>query len=282
MSLRSTTGVVLLLTLLVLVAAPAWSATWYIKSDGTGDAPTIQAGITASTNGDTVLVAAGTYTGVGNLDIDFLGKAVVLISESGPDFTTIDCQMSGRGVLFQNGEGPGSVLSGFTIANALATGTGGAIFCDTASPEITNNILVNNDAGTGAGIFLKQSAANVHHNTLDGNTSGMYIQQNAPTVHHNIIVFSTSGSGVTCIGGTSAVLSNNNIFGNIGGDALCGVDGGGNMSLDPQFCGIPGSGNYYLQSDSPCAPGQIGALPVLCSTTPTHQKSWGAIKALYR
>ena len=66
MPLRSAAGVALLFTLLALAAAPAGSATWYIKSDGTGDAPTIQAGITASTNGDTVLVAAGTYTGGGN------------------------------------------------------------------------------------------------------------------------------------------------------------------------------------------------------------------------
>lgn len=282
MSLRSAAGVALLLTLLALAAAPAWSATWYIKSDGTGDAPTIQAGITASTNGDTVLVAAGTYTGVGNINIDFLGKAVVLISESGPDLTTIDCQSTGRGVLFQNGEGPASVLSGFTVANALAGGTGGAIFCNAASPEITNNILINNDAGTGAGIFLKQSTADVHHNTLYGNTSGIFIQQNAPTVHHNIIVFSTPGEGVSCIGGTSAVLSFNDIFGNIGGDALCAVDGGGNISADPEFCGVPGSGNFYLQGDSPCAPQQMGALPVLCATTPVEKKSWGATKALYR
>ena len=256
MSRRSAAGVALLLTSLAVAAAPAWSATWYIKSDGTGDAPTLQAGIDSSAAGDTVLAAAGTYAGVGNFDVDFLGKAIVLISESGPDLTTIDCQSSGRGIIFQNAEGPASVLSGFTVANALAAGTGGAIFCDGASPEIANNILINNDAGTGAGIFLKQSAADVHHNTFFGNTSGIFIQQNAPTVHHNIIVFSTSGEGISCIGGTTAVLSCNDIFGNVGGDSLCAIDGGGNTSADPEFCGIPGSGNFYLQSDSPCAPGQ--------------------------
>jgi hypothetical protein len=63
-----------------------------------------------------------------------------------------------------------------------------------------------------------------------------------------------------------------------------------NFSLDPQFCGVEGSGNYYLQSDSPCAEGngpypsagQVGPLPVGCSTVKTEAKSWGAIKALYQ
>jgi parallel beta-helix repeat protein len=45
--------------LLVPAASPA--ATWHIKPDGTGDAPTVQAGLDSAATGDTVLVAAGTY-----------------------------------------------------------------------------------------------------------------------------------------------------------------------------------------------------------------------------
>ena len=59
----------------------------------------------------------------------------------------------------------------------------------------------------------------------------------------------------------------------------------------PQFCGIKFSGNYYLQSDSPCAPGNhpdgydcglIGALPVNCGKVDVEKKSWGTIKSLYK
>ena len=56
------------------------------------DYETIQAGINVACEGDTVLVAPGTYTGQHNRDIDFLGKNLVLLSEGGPEVTIVDCQ----------------------------------------------------------------------------------------------------------------------------------------------------------------------------------------------
>lgn len=56
------------------------------------DYPTIQAALDASTDGDTVLVAPGIYTGEGNRDIDFKGKAITVKSEKDPQTCIIDCQ----------------------------------------------------------------------------------------------------------------------------------------------------------------------------------------------
>jgi hypothetical protein len=85
------------------------------------DSITIQSGINGTVDGDTVLVADGIYTGQGNRDIDFLGRTILVMSEHGSEYTTIDCAGSPsqvhRGFIFSSGEGPGSILRGFTISN---------------------------------------------------------------------------------------------------------------------------------------------------------------------
>src|SRR5947209_17851598 len=48
--------------------------------------PTIQAAINAASNGDTVLVAPGTYYE----NINFMGKAITVTSYCGPEVTTIN------------------------------------------------------------------------------------------------------------------------------------------------------------------------------------------------
>ena len=62
----------------LLFTNTAYSATWYVHIDSTLN--TIQAGIDISSNGDTVLVAAGTYLGDGNRDVDFGGKEIAVVS----------------------------------------------------------------------------------------------------------------------------------------------------------------------------------------------------------
>ena len=135
--------------LIISVAASLGIADAGTRYVGAGEAfTTIQSAIDASSNGDLIIVRDGTYTGTGNRDIDFKGKAVHLKSENGPENCIINCQGTEterhRGFIFQSGEGQGSILEGFLIINGNAS-QGGAIYCY-SSPAIIGNVLRNNRA----------------------------------------------------------------------------------------------------------------------------------------
>lgn len=107
--------------------------------------PTIQAGINSAVDGDTVLVADGTYIGTGNKNLTFGGKAIAVRSENGPESCIIDCQNSGRGVYFNSDEDTCSVFSGFTITHGYYW-AGAGIYCVYSSPTISDCYLVENTA----------------------------------------------------------------------------------------------------------------------------------------
>ena len=146
---RTYLGVLLSCVLLTLVAGVASARTWQILADGTGDAPSIQAGIDSAAVGDTVLVGSGTY----HEAIDFLGKDVVVKSSSGPEVTILDGSGLGRYVVsILSHEGRSAVLEGLTVTGG---GLGVAIF--QANPSIIDNIVRDNQGtslGIGAGILM--------------------------------------------------------------------------------------------------------------------------------
>ncbi len=166
---------------------------------------TIQAAIDAAANGDQVRVAAGTYPET----LDFLGKAITVISESGPAATTIDGTppelagsspmsviprtvsrarlddgrieivvspsasfgpFTGSVVTFATAEGRASVLEGFTITGGNASFDGGGIRIDNASPTIRGNIITGNLACTGgAGIDVSFGSPLIENNEISNN-----------------------------------------------------------------------------------------------------------------
>jgi len=80
---------------------------------------------------------------------------------------------------------------------------------------------------------------------------------------HSIMASSPDGRGVWCTGtGTPPAISCCDVFGNAGGDGLCGT-GTGNFSLNPQLCD-PAGGNFHVASASPCAPGNHPEGPGAC------------------
>lgn len=152
----------------VLTSCPiGFGKTIRVANDGSADYTTIQAAIDASVDGDVILVAPGTYTGDGNRDIDFAGKAITVQSENGPADCIIDCRAypnePHRGGHFHQGETPSSVLQGFTIKNGRPAGheRGGAVFCENSAPMILDCILTKNRARMGGALAADNSAVRV-------------------------------------------------------------------------------------------------------------------------
>ncbi|MCH8800254.1 MAG: hypothetical protein IH963_05020 [Chloroflexi bacterium] len=126
-----------------------------------GPKRTIQAAINVASNGDTIIVADGTYSGANNYNLDFGGLDLTVRSESGdPATCIIDCASAGRrAFIFQSGETSASLVDGFKITGCLNS-DGGGMRISGASPTINNCEFIGNDAnGDGGGIFVTGAAA---------------------------------------------------------------------------------------------------------------------------
>src|SRR5262245_36583133 len=167
------------------------------------DYATIQGAINAAANGDTIQVAPGTY--VENLN--FLGKAIRVTSDQGPEVTVVDGNQAGSVVSFVSGEGLQSVLNGFTLQHGKAGVSpgldGGGIRIQNSSPTISGNIITNNLAGDGGG-------------GISSSFGSPLIQGNLITNNGQIQGWSggVGGGGVSIVGASSAQLLNNAISGN--------------------------------------------------------------------
>jgi predicted outer membrane repeat protein len=195
------------------------------------DFPTIQDAIDDVLEGSTVIVADGVYTGFGNRNIDFKGKAITVRSENGPTSCVIDCQDSlgkghHRGFIFHSGENYNSVLDGFTIMNGSTTGCrvtqgGGAILCQSSSPTITNCIIRGNRTmgcivldSYGGGIALHKSSARISKCTISDNWAydaggGIICEEGSPIISNCVIAGNSAeyGAGAAFIE-SSAIVTN--------------------------------------------------------------------------
>ncbi len=189
---------ILAITLVLFTVGLATAST---QRDVPGTYANIQAAINASVNGDTVMVAAGTYTGSGNRNLDFNGKKITVRSVNGPADCNIDCQGLGRGFYFHSYEDASSVVKGFTIRNGTANnadGYGGAIECLSSSPVIVDCIILNNTASDGGGIECDGSSAQIinclfQNNAADSFGGAIDCQESTPTIR-NCTFFGNSAS----------------------------------------------------------------------------------------
>lgn len=168
--------------------------------------PTIQSAIDDCNDGDVVIIAPGTYTGEGNRDIDFLGKAITVRSESGPDNCTIDCNgteaESHRGFYFHNREDANSVVSGFNIINGYTKNDGGGIYCTggragSVSPTIIDCIITANSSR--GGIYCDRCSPEITNCTITDNSgSGVFCSYESSPAITGCTITDNSESGIFC------------------------------------------------------------------------------------
>jgi predicted outer membrane repeat protein len=197
-------------------------------------------------------------------------------------------------------------FTGVTFTRNVAVWSGGAVLCENGSPSFDHvEFRTNTAGGAGGGIRFSGSASATltnatFYDNVSAHGSGLYCSDSSSaTLANCIIAFGGDATSAFQCGGTAgATLSCSNVYGNGGGDWVDCIAGQGtvndNFSADPLFCRAE-NGDLTLHESSPCAPGNhpdgsscglIGAWDIGCWATgaagSARERSWGAIKAMYR
>ena len=208
----------------------------------------IQDAINNSVDGDTIVVAPGTYFE----NVNFRGKNILVSSHylfdedvSFINTTIIDGSKpqfpdTASVVLFLSGEENTAILQGFTITGGKGTiyldptvnlfvRSGGGVLIEDASPTIRHNIIVDNEAinttgvtHTGAGgISAQKTSAIISNNIIYKNNSGagggVLLGENPDAIFmNNVITYNENnptslGGGGVFIRGTQGKFMNNTI-----------------------------------------------------------------------
>jgi hypothetical protein len=252
------------LLLAPLVAVPlAAQATLHVP----GDHPTIQQAIAAASSGDTVLVAPGTYVE----QLDFLGKAITVTSSGGAKVTTVDSQNQEQWLDFPqasvvrmiHGEGPLSVLAGFTLtgskdlSGAFDGHTG--IWCNGLSPTIRDCVVRDNAGSIGGGVFgnalLERCTITGNRTVVSGDGGGVHGQ---PTLVDCWITGNHSSGKGGGLYATGPCLVTGTVFdANIAGNGSDGYSGGGVYGPATLIeCQITNNSAHHYFSGGP--PDEIG------------------------
>jgi len=257
----------------------AAQTTWYVDVNGTPPGSgtqadpytSIQYAISRPTtsNGDTVRVLPGTYFE----NVDFLGKAITVASSAGSASTVIDANNVGSVVTFANGEGPSSMLTGFTLQHGVGTGSvqdiyGGGVYCNGASPTLLQLDVHHNSAVRGGGMSFASSTAHVfqcsiHDNMLNPNMAGFGVGVwvactatpifDACSISHNQVGAVSGGGGVFGRGSYhNCVIAQNHGFeggglrgpNSCGGPELVGCTISGNLATSNEGSGSAGGGVF--------------------------------------
>jgi len=224
---------------------PQESNVIYVPSDY----ESIQQAIEVSSDNDSIIVAPGTY----EESLNFLGKAIVVISSDGPLTTVITSPSYTNIVIFTNNESHTSVLEGFTLQGGKI-----GILCENAGPTIKNNILRDQNITDWGAISLGgngygtsgNSPAVIINNTIVNCYNGAIstFSTAAPIIMNNILAFNGHyGIHRNSTNLPHPIMSYNDVYGNSVSFQNISELGEGALSENPIF-----NEDYSLKSNSPC------------------------------
>jgi len=161
--------VVLVVVVVLGIAAASGNAETFNVPDPYA---TIQEGVNAAGEGDTVLVAPRTYMGAGNRNVQISGANIVLMSEAGAAATTIDCEGTSNAVGVSSGRDSTCVIRGLTFVNGNGS-NGGAITVNQSAATIENCVFHDNDAYNGGAVWCgyAPTVAIIRNCVMYGNTA---------------------------------------------------------------------------------------------------------------
>ncbi|MHC4696501.1 MAG: right-handed parallel beta-helix repeat-containing protein, partial [Planctomycetota bacterium] len=240
---------------------------------------------------DTIELADGLYTGTGNRDLDYAGRAITVRSASGPDNCIVDCESSGRGFYFNNREPPQARVDGLTIRHGFSSGGGGIRCAGGSSPTIANCIITQNVVdGSGGGITCFRSNPTINNcviteNRAVDNAGALLCFFSSPTISNCIFSGNSVGSGpggaVSCLLGSPTFI--NCTF--AGNTATMG--GGGLICLDwnsrPTITNCNFIGNSVTEGDGGAIACWYDAHPIILNSTFTGNTAYangGAVAVL--
>jgi len=199
--------------------------TWHIQPDGSGDAPTIQAGIDLSVVGDTVLLASGTYHDCTHVDGEglrccaVLKEGVSLRGETGdPSSVRIDAEQLGRCLYIEYATQ--TIIEGITLTGGYAAGVygqkdGAGLLAVTSSVRVRDCVFTENHADhTGGGVALIYNLSSQFENcqflsnSCSSDGGGLYALGTDAPLRTCQFTGNTakSGGGLFCEDGTSMLV----------------------------------------------------------------------------
>ena len=149
-----------------------------------GDYYTIQAGVDASIDGDTILIHPGTYTEGVELIVDkniVIGSLFLTTGDSSYiSQTIVDGNDESSVFTFQWYQDNTTLLTGLTIMNGWNDVVGGGIYCVSSSPTLSYLIVKYNNSGSGgSGMYLTNSEATLVNVVVTNNLNGGIKFQNS-------------------------------------------------------------------------------------------------------